>query len=163
MNRRYVGWSCVLNCFMLSSLPCFYAFCWSAIPTSCYIFNVFYSCIMNEHTEAMFNNIIVLHSFPSTRVRGRQVLCEHRSKMLSDNLPVQLVHVEWGQGLRAGHHPNCLNEFEPQGDVLLYGVSDQHDDKWRIHWWNAPCTTVVQYRQWPYSVTKKVIDVRQNS
>jgi len=28
---------------MLSSLPCFYAFCWSAIPTSCYIFNVFYS------------------------------------------------------------------------------------------------------------------------
>jgi len=28
-----------------SSLPCFYAFCWSAIPTSCYIFNVFYSCI----------------------------------------------------------------------------------------------------------------------
>ena len=30
--------------FMLSSLPCFYAFCWSAIPTSCYIWNVFYSC-----------------------------------------------------------------------------------------------------------------------
>ena len=30
---------------MLSSLPCFYAFCWSAIPTSCYIFNVFYSCL----------------------------------------------------------------------------------------------------------------------
>ena len=29
---------------MLSSLPCFYAFCWSAIPISCYIFNVFYSC-----------------------------------------------------------------------------------------------------------------------
>ena len=29
---------------MLSSLPCFYAFCWSAIPTSCYIFNTFYSC-----------------------------------------------------------------------------------------------------------------------
>ena len=29
---------------MLSSLPCFYAFCWSAIPTSGYIFNDFYSC-----------------------------------------------------------------------------------------------------------------------
>ena len=43
-HQRYVGWSCVLNCFMLSSLPCFYAFCWSAIPTSSYIFNVFYSC-----------------------------------------------------------------------------------------------------------------------
>ena len=41
---RYVGWGCILNCFMPSSLPCFYAFCWSAIPTSCYIFNVFYSC-----------------------------------------------------------------------------------------------------------------------
>jgi len=33
-----------MNCFMLSSIPCFYAICWSAIPTSCYIFNVFYSC-----------------------------------------------------------------------------------------------------------------------
>ena len=29
---------------MLSSLPCFYAFCWPAICTSCHIFNVFYSC-----------------------------------------------------------------------------------------------------------------------
>ena len=38
---RYVGWGWILNCFMLSSLPCFYAFCWSAIPTSGYIFNVF--------------------------------------------------------------------------------------------------------------------------
>ena len=37
-GERYVGWGCILNCFMLSSLPCFYAFCWSAIPTSCYIF-----------------------------------------------------------------------------------------------------------------------------
>jgi len=26
---------------MLSSLPCFYAFCWSAIPTSCYILMFF--------------------------------------------------------------------------------------------------------------------------
>ena len=42
--ERYVGWGCILNCFMLSSLPCFYAFCWSAIPTSCYIFNAVYSC-----------------------------------------------------------------------------------------------------------------------
>ena len=33
---------------MLSSLPCFYAFCWSAIPTSCYVFNVFYSCTKKE-------------------------------------------------------------------------------------------------------------------
>jgi len=25
--ERYVGWGCILNCFMLSSLPCLYAFC----------------------------------------------------------------------------------------------------------------------------------------
>jgi len=25
--ERYVGWGCILNCFMLSSLPCFYAVC----------------------------------------------------------------------------------------------------------------------------------------
>jgi len=45
----YVGWSCILNCFMLSSLPCFYALCWSAIPSSHYIFNdffIFYYCIV---------------------------------------------------------------------------------------------------------------------
>jgi len=36
--ERYVGWGCILNCFMLSSLPCFYVFYWSAIPTSCYNF-----------------------------------------------------------------------------------------------------------------------------
>jgi len=46
--ERYVGWGCILNCFMLSSLPCFYAVCWSAIPTSCYIFNVFYSCLISK-------------------------------------------------------------------------------------------------------------------
>jgi len=45
--ERYVGWGCMLNCYMLSSLPCFYAFCWSAIPTSCYTFNVFDSCKHN--------------------------------------------------------------------------------------------------------------------
>ena len=52
--ERYVGWGCILNCYMLSSLPCFYAFCCSAIPTSCYIFNVFYSnynCILLLHSD----------------------------------------------------------------------------------------------------------------
>ena len=44
--ERYVGWGCILNCFRLSSLPCFYPFCWSAIPTSCYTFNGFYSCVI---------------------------------------------------------------------------------------------------------------------
>jgi len=39
--ERYVGWCCILNSFMLLSLPCFYAFCWSAIPTTCYSFNDF--------------------------------------------------------------------------------------------------------------------------
>ena len=28
--ERYVGWGCILNCFMLLSVPCFNAFCWSA-------------------------------------------------------------------------------------------------------------------------------------
>ena len=37
-----IGWGCVPNCFMLSSLPCFPAFCWSAIPTSHYILR---SCV----------------------------------------------------------------------------------------------------------------------
>ena len=45
--ERIVGWGCILNCFMLSSLPCFLAFCWSAITTSCYIFNVFFFLILS--------------------------------------------------------------------------------------------------------------------
>jgi len=43
--KRYVGGVVYMNCFMLSSLPCFPAFCRSAIPTSCYIFMfIFQSC-----------------------------------------------------------------------------------------------------------------------
>ena len=43
---------------MLSSLPCFYAFCWSAIPTSCYIFNVFfiYVCQYILIADLMWSN-----------------------------------------------------------------------------------------------------------
>jgi len=40
MEKIYVG-DCIPNCFMLSSLPCFPALCWSAIPTSCYIFIIY--------------------------------------------------------------------------------------------------------------------------
>ena len=31
---------CILNCFMWSSLPCFFTFCCSSIPTSCCILNL---------------------------------------------------------------------------------------------------------------------------
>ena len=41
---------CVLNCFMLSSLSCFCAFCWSAIPISCYIFNDFIPVVLKNRT-----------------------------------------------------------------------------------------------------------------
>jgi len=52
-NFWYVGWSCVLNCFMLSS-PVSTAFCRSAVPTSCYIFNVFfYSCSCHFSSRCM--------------------------------------------------------------------------------------------------------------
>jgi len=37
---------CILNCFMWSYLPCFCTFCSSAIPTSCYILNVFYYLLL---------------------------------------------------------------------------------------------------------------------
>ena len=43
---------------MLSSLSCFCAFCWSAIPTPCYIFNGFYSC----SPAILHNNYISLLS-----------------------------------------------------------------------------------------------------
>ena len=55
LHIRYVGWGCILNCFTLSSLPCFCAFCWSAIPTPC---NGFYSC----SPAILHNNYISLLS-----------------------------------------------------------------------------------------------------
>ena len=44
-EKRYVG-DCILHCFVRSSLPCYLTFCRSGIPTSCYIFNVFYYLFM---------------------------------------------------------------------------------------------------------------------
>ena len=48
---------------MLSSLPCFSAFCWSAIPTSCYIFNVFYSCYYKEQRIQWTSSVLLLTQF----------------------------------------------------------------------------------------------------
>ena len=47
---RWVWWSCVLNCYMLSSLPCFCAFCWSAIPTFLMFFIFLYhiACLLSQ-------------------------------------------------------------------------------------------------------------------
>jgi len=44
----------LLNCLMLSSLPCFYAFCWSAIPTSRYIFILVRTWVSYIHVEVVF-------------------------------------------------------------------------------------------------------------
>jgi len=42
---------CILNCSILSSLPCFYAFGWFAIPTSRYIFNVFFILVLTSNSS----------------------------------------------------------------------------------------------------------------
>ena len=60
---------------MLSSLPRFYAFCWSAIPTSCYIFNVFYSCSCYFFLAA---HACLIRSFPSIT---EQQVSPHRLPM----------------------------------------------------------------------------------
>ena len=46
---------------MLSSLPCFYAFCWSAIPTSSYIFNVLLF-LSNYVVTHCYQDSVVTHS-----------------------------------------------------------------------------------------------------
>jgi len=46
--ERYVGWSCVLNCFTLSSLPCFPAF---ADLLSLHPYGIFQSCLI-WHSQA---------------------------------------------------------------------------------------------------------------
>ena len=42
MEEDLCSGDCILHCYVPSSLPCFLTFCRSGIPTSCYIFNVFY-------------------------------------------------------------------------------------------------------------------------
>jgi len=60
----YVGWGCIPNCYMLSSLPCFYALCWSAIPTSCYILNVLILVeVVTESVQLLHYNNYVLYNF----------------------------------------------------------------------------------------------------
>ena len=51
---------------MLSPLPCFYDFCWSAIPTSCYIFNVFHSCSCHSFSSSCWSlpSITEQHVYP---------------------------------------------------------------------------------------------------
>ena len=48
---------CILNCFMLLSLPCFPIFCCSAIPTSLMFF-----CMIKAHTQ-----FIILYNFIGLR------------------------------------------------------------------------------------------------
>ena len=77
---------------MLSSQPCLYAFCWSAIPTSCYIFNAFifahvtfFSCSLPSITE--------------------QQVCPHR-------LPIQYwLKNHWPDQALFKHslHTNCIS------------------------------------------------------
>ena len=50
------GWSCVLNCLMLSSLPCYPAFCWSAIPTSSNVLLVLYAVLAEESLTRLSSN-----------------------------------------------------------------------------------------------------------
>ena len=48
---------------MLSSLPCFYAFCWSVIPTSCHIFNFFYPCGSHSSSVSGLNRLVWLQTW----------------------------------------------------------------------------------------------------
>ena len=95
MYGEVVYW---LNCFMLSSLPCFYAFCWSAIPTTCYIFNVFYSCSCNFFLAA--------DACLSWRLLSitEQKVCPHRLHMqywLKNQWPDQAL-------FKHSLHTNCI-------------------------------------------------------
>ena len=93
--ERYVGWSCILNCSMLSSLPFFYAFCWFAIPTSRNIFNVFYSSFF------LAADTCLSWSLPSIT---EQQVCPHR-------LPMQcwLKNNSTDQALfKHCQHTNCI-------------------------------------------------------
>jgi len=53
---RYVGWGGILNCFMLSSLPCFYAF---ADLLSLHLVTFFMFFILVYIEKECFNSLIV--------------------------------------------------------------------------------------------------------
>jgi len=60
---------------MLSSLLCFYAFCRSAIPTSCYIINVFYSCMMVISALWNMNNLQTFYLRMPRGLTGSRTRC----------------------------------------------------------------------------------------
>ena len=60
MEKIYV-WGCIPDCFMLSSLPCFPAFCWSAIPTSCYYFIIYITRLNTYNVWNLMKTHVVSH------------------------------------------------------------------------------------------------------
>jgi len=90
--ERHVGyqWGCILNCFMLSSLPCFYAFCWCAIPTSCYIFNVSYSCLCHFFSNKFMLELKLAIYYRAASLPSQAsyaVLAQESLTRLSSNTP----------------------------------------------------------------------------
>ena len=116
--ERYVGWGCILNCFLLSSLPCVYAFCWSTIPTSCYKFNVFsflYSiqcsveckCNVSVYTVSRRNTFGMLLAHLLNLMAGLTCINLSSVKMILCSLHVCKKWVSghsWLNGLWKGSH-----------------------------------------------------------
>jgi len=76
MEKMFVGGSYILNCFMLTSLPCFPIFYCSAIPTSPYILKVLYYLYSYTGFRMMWHRVctvvlgdttlLILIAIPST-------------------------------------------------------------------------------------------------
>ena len=102
--------------FMLSSLPCFYAFCWSAIPTSSYILNVFYPCIhYNVGASYYTHHVIVAASTKIAYETSTLLNCHgHLNFPTSPIVPPNLSQEHQYTGpLKASNTYECPSLFFP--------------------------------------------------
>jgi len=126
---------------MLSPLPCFYAFCWSAIPTSCYNFNVFI-LVLTYRVYRLYDN---------DTDSGAYVICVNLLFMILKISRVLGFSIYWGMvivmKLNALYHINTITNLEGSYLCTLFV---QKIDILCLAWW----------RQWKYRATEAVAPQR---
>ena len=140
-GKRSLYGGCILNCFMWSSLPCFYTFCRSAIPTSYYILNVFYYLYIYIY---IYIYIVRLMEFSTSIIRActlRTIRTTTYIRMYEHTYTSSTMSRH--SGAKAKNHDNVQNPNTKQSTALKgIGIS-QHTSEtdWMPYhvgglWWS---------------------------
>ena len=101
---------------MLSSLPCFYAFCWSAIPTSCYTFNVFLFLFMSLFSSRCMLELKFSIYYRAASISNSAILRNNYISLLSDSCAC--VHVNKRCHCKGSHSSSVSGKKQWAGALL---------------------------------------------